>query len=376
MAPGVPLHALDPDDDHRARAAGARSQELGFARVVLARELSIAEIRKIKAASADASSRSSSTAPSASPTPASASPARRSAAAPPTAAPAPRPAGCPTTSSSTARPSDLGDKKYLLSPQDLAAYELVPELMDLVVVASRSRAASRPRSTSRRPPRPTARRSTPRPATFSTRRGRCSSSRRSRAASRPVPLRHQPPDARPGPLAEEARRLPRHGRSAVERAPASRSRWRRPLKPGDGIVYDYGKPQDDEPGGRVSYLWNEGVRGRRRRPARRRSSSRSGECPAPQVGWKVWKTERPRACTARCARRYEKTTGARVPVDAIVGEPTANSSRSRSPTASTACRARPGPLAGRREAAADRGLPAPAARPAGQHAVRAARTSR
>ncbi|MBI3854079.1 MAG: U32 family peptidase, partial [Planctomycetes bacterium] len=27
---------------------------------------------------------------------------------------------------------DLGDKKYLISPLDLAAYELVPELLDLV----------------------------------------------------------------------------------------------------------------------------------------------------------------------------------------------------------------------------------------------------
>ena len=42
----------------------------------------------------------------------------------------PRPAGCRTTWCATAQDVDLGDVKYLLSPQDLAAYALVPELIE------------------------------------------------------------------------------------------------------------------------------------------------------------------------------------------------------------------------------------------------------
>ena len=41
-----------------------------------------------------------------------------------------RRAGCRTTWSATGDDVDLGDVKYLLSPQDLAAYALVPELID------------------------------------------------------------------------------------------------------------------------------------------------------------------------------------------------------------------------------------------------------
>jgi putative protease len=74
-------------------------------------------------------SRFSCTAPSASPIPASASPANRSAAAPPTAANAPKPAVCPTIWYLRRRQVDLGDRRYLLSPQDLSGLEVLPDLV-------------------------------------------------------------------------------------------------------------------------------------------------------------------------------------------------------------------------------------------------------
>ena len=179
MAPDVPLHASTQTTTTSPEQMELL-QELGFSRVVLARELSIPEIRKIKDAtsmelevfahgalcvaysgqcltSEALGGRS----------------ANRGACA--------QACRLPYDLIVDGKTKELGDKKYLISPLDLAAYELVPELMDLVP-ASRSRGASRPRSTSRRPRRPTARRSTTRRR--SSRGRRCSpSSRRSRAAS-------------------------------------------------------------------------------------------------------------------------------------------------------------------------------------------------
>src|SRR6185369_3153442 len=88
-----------------------------------------------------------------------------------------------------------------------------------------------------------------------------------------------------------------------------------PLKPGDGIVYDYGKPQDDEPGGGVHALWRRGARvDLADRPDT--VDLEVWDCPAPQVGWKVWKTSDPAMYRALRAT-FEKTIGARVPVDAV-----------------------------------------------------------
>ncbi|HEV3026471.1 MAG TPA: DUF3656 domain-containing protein, partial [Planctomycetota bacterium] len=89
-----------------------------------------------------------------------------------------------------------------------------------------------------------------------------------------------------------------------------------PLKPGDGIVYDYGRPQEDEPGGRVSAIWRRGVR----IDAADRPDAvdfEVWECPPPQVGWKVWKTSDP-ALYRSLRATFEKTTGTRVPIDAVV----------------------------------------------------------
>ncbi|MBI3854080.1 MAG: DUF3656 domain-containing protein [Planctomycetes bacterium] len=91
-----------------------------------------------------------------------------------------------------------------------------------------------------------------------------------------------------------------------------------PLKPGDGIVYDYGKPQEDEPGGNVNSVWRRGVRtDLADRPDE--VEFEVWECPPPQVGWKVWKTSDPAMYRALRAT-FEKTTGARAPVDALVEE--------------------------------------------------------
>src|ERR1043165_7160028 len=131
MAPGVPLHA-STQTTTTAPEQMELLKELGFSRVVLARELSIAEIRKIKAAtdmelevfahgalcvaysgqcltSEALGGRS----------------ANRGACA--------QACRLPYDLVVDGKIRDLGNQKYLISPQDLAAYELIPELMDLVV---------------------------------------------------------------------------------------------------------------------------------------------------------------------------------------------------------------------------------------------------
>src|SRR5688572_17473536 len=131
MSPDVPLHASTQTTTTCAEQFDVL-RELGFSRVVLARELSIAEIRRIKAASdmpleifahgalcvaysgqgltSEALGGRS---------------ANRGACA--------QACRLPYEMIVDGAPRDLGDQKYLISPQDLSAVELVPELLDLVV---------------------------------------------------------------------------------------------------------------------------------------------------------------------------------------------------------------------------------------------------
>ena len=92
---------------------------------------------------------------------------------------------------------------------------------------------------------------------------------------------------------------------------------RAPLKPGDGVVFDTGKPQDDEPGGRVFHVWRDGRRVEAADAPDRVEFEVRG-CPSPQPGWKVWKTDDP-AINRRLRATFQKT-GVRVPVDALVEE--------------------------------------------------------
>jgi putative protease len=312
IAPGVALHASTQTTTTSAEQMSLL-QELGFSRVVLARELSIRDIRAIKAAtrlelevfahgalcvaysgqcltSEALGGRS----------------ANRGACA--------QACRLPYDLVVDGQTRDLGDRKYLLSPLDLAAYTLVPELLDLVAGLKIE-----------------GRLKTPEYVAATTRTYRKAVDDAAAQFSRDEILTLQQTFSRgfsPGFLSGINHQALVEGRSPKKRGvflgtvdAVSGSRvgmtLQGPLKPGDGIVYDYGRPQDDEPGGRVSAVW----RGKGRVDAADRPDAVEFEvwdCPAPRVGWKVWKTSDP-ALYRRLRSTFEKTA-ARVPVDADVGQ--------------------------------------------------------
>jgi putative protease len=311
MAPGVPLHASTQTTTTSPEQMELL-QELGFSRVVLARELSIPEIRKIKSAStielevfahgalcvaysgqcltSEALGGRS---------------ANRGACA--------QACRLPYDLIVDGKVRDLGDKKYLISPLDLAAYELVPELMDLVACLKIE-----------------GRLKTPEYVAATTKTYRKAVDNAAAKYSREEVLTLQQTFSRgfsPGFLSGINHQALVQGLSPKKRGVylgrVSGIRGSRvaltleaPLKPGDGIVYDYGKPQEDEPGGRVSYVWKQNVRvDLADRPDA--VEFEVWECPPPQAGWKVWKTSDP-AMYRALRSTFEKTTGTRVPVDALV----------------------------------------------------------
>jgi putative protease len=311
LAPEVPLHA-STQTTTTAPEQMELLRELGFSRVVMARELSIAELRKIKMAtdmelevfahgalcvaysgqcltSEALGGRS----------------ANRGACA--------QACRLPYDLIVDGSVRDLGDQKYLLSPQDLAAYELVPELLGLVSCLKIE-----------------GRLKTPEYVAATTRAYRKAVDDAAAKFSREEVLTLQQVFSRgftPGFLSGINHQTLVPGRSPKKRGvflgEVTGVRGTRvtltleaPLKPGDGIVYDYGRPQDDEPGGRITAIWRRGVR----IDAADQPDAvdfEVWECPAPQVGWKVWKTSDPALYRALRAT-FEKTTGTRVPVDAVV----------------------------------------------------------
>ena len=311
MAPGVPLHA-STQTTTTAPEQLELLQELGFSRVVLARELSIPEIRKIKAASAielevfahgalcvaySGQCLTSEALGGRS--------ANRGACA--------QACRLPYDLIVDGKTRDLGDKKYLISPLDLAAYELVPELMGLVSCLKIE-----------------GRLKTPEYVAATTRTYRKAVDDAAAKFSREEVLTLQQTFSRgfsPGFLSGINHQTLVQGLSPKKRGvylgTVASVRGTRvtialeaPLKPGDGIVYDYGKPQDDEPGGGIHAVWKRGVRvDLADRPDT--VEVEVWDCPAPQVGWKVWKTSDPAMYRALRAT-FEKTIGARVPVDARV----------------------------------------------------------
>ena len=311
MAPAVPLHA-STQTTTTAPEQMALLKELGFSRVVMARELSIAELRKVKAASdlelevfahgalcvaysgqcltSEALGGRS---------------ANRGACA--------QACRLPYDLIVDGQVRDLGDQKYLISPQDLAAYELVPELMGLVSCLKIE-----------------GRLKTPEYVAATTRAYRKAVDDAAAKFSREEVLTLQQVFSRgfsPGflsginhqtlvPGLSPKKRGVLLGRVSGTRGVRVQMTLEAPMKPGDGIVYDYGKPQDDEPGGRISAIWRRGIRV----DAADQPDTvefEVWECPAPQVGWKVWKTSDP-ALYRSLRATFEKTTGTRVPVDAIV----------------------------------------------------------
>src|SRR5262245_12913958 len=311
ISPDIELHASTQTTTTCAEAMPAL-EELGFSRVILARELTLKDIRKIAAetrmplevfvhgalcvaysgqclTSEALGGRS----------------ANRGACA--------QACRLPYDLIVDGKVRDLGDKKYLISPLDLAAYELVPELMGLVSCLKTE-----------------GRLKTPEYVAATTRTYRKAVDDAAAKFSREEVLTLQQTFSRgfsPGFLSGVNHQTLVQGLSPKKRGvflgTVSAVRGTRvtialeaPLKPGDGIVYDYGKPQDDEPGGGIHAVWKRGVRvDLADRPDT--VEVEVWECPAPQVGWKVWKTSDPAMYRALRAT-FEKTIGARVPVDAVV----------------------------------------------------------
>ncbi|HYF01241.1 MAG TPA: DUF3656 domain-containing protein [Planctomycetota bacterium] len=320
LAPDVPLHASTQTTTTSAEQLELL-RELGFSRVILARELTIPEIRKIKAAtdmplevfvhgalcvaysgqcltSEALGGRS----------------ANRGACA--------QACRLPYELKVDGRPMDLGDKKYLLSPQDLAAYELVPDLADLVVslkIEGRLKTPEYVAATTR-----------------AYRKAVDAAVGESEKAARQVFHRDEVLELQQvfsrgfskGFLGGINHQVLVQGLSpkkrgvyvgAVKAVRGSRVEipLEAPLKPGDGLVFDYGRPQDDEPGGRVMYLWSGGRRADRA-DAPETVEIEVRDCPPPEPGWRVWKTDDP-AVNRRLRATFEKT-GHRVPIEAVVEE--------------------------------------------------------
>jgi len=316
LAPDVPLHASTQTTTTTAEQMDYL-RELGFSRVILARELSVPEIRKIRAAtdmplevfvhgalcvaysgqcltSEALGGRS----------------ANRGACA--------QACRLPYELVVDGERRDLGDRKYLISPQDLAAFDAMGELVDLVQSVKIE-----------------GRLKTPEYVAATTRAYRKAVDQAAAEFTRDEVLELQQVFSRGlthGFLGGTNHQILVEGRSPkkrgvylgkVERVRGSRVALtlEAPLKPGDGIVYDYGRPEEDEPGGRILHVWRDDLRvDEADRPDPVEFEVR--ECPSPKIGWRVWKTSDP-AMYRRLRSTFEKT-GPRIPVDAGVEEASGN----------------------------------------------------
>ncbi|MBI3097435.1 MAG: U32 family peptidase [Planctomycetes bacterium] len=315
ISPDIPLHASTQTTTTSAEAMVAL-RELGFSRVILARELSVKEIRRIAAATSMAlevfvhgalcvaysgqcltsealGGRS----------------ANRGACA--------QACRLPYDLVVDGAPRDLGDRQYLLSPLDLAAYDLIPELVDAGVscfkIEGRLKTPEYVAATSR----------AYRKAVDEAWAGR---------AARWAPdevlelqqvftrgFSHGFLDGADHqsliPALSPKKRGPFLGRVSAIADGRVRLRIESPVKPGDGVSFDYGSP-DDEAGGRVY-----GVR----QAGRRSEAAEAGgeveltfgemDWSRVHVGDRVWKTSDP-AMEKRLRASFGKTVR-RVPVDAI-----------------------------------------------------------
>jgi putative protease len=316
ICPDVPLHASTQTTTTSAEQMDLL-EELGFSRVILARELSIPEVRKIKAASgmslevfvhgalcvaysgqcltSEALGGRS---------------ANRGACA--------QACRLPYEMIVDGKRRDLGDRKYLISPQDLAAYDLGPELAGLVDALKIE-----------------GRLKTPEYVAATTRAYRKAVDDLASTFSRDETLALQQVFSRGfthGFLSGTDHQALVRGESPKKRGlylgKVAAVRGNRvavaleaPLKPGDGVVFDYGNPQDDEPGGRVLHLWKGGARADGA-DAPETVEFEVRECPPPRAGWKVWKTDDP--AINRALRATFEKTGRRVPIDARVEEADGN----------------------------------------------------
>ena len=312
ISPDVPLHASTQATTTSAEQAGFL-RELGFSRAILARELSIDDLRKIRAAtdlelevfvhgalcvaysgqcltSESLGGRS----------------ANRGVCAQACRLP------CELVVDGRALPA--GDCRYLTSPLDLAAYECVPDLLplaDALKIEGRLKTPEYVAATVRAYRRAVDQAAPPLP-------------REERLALQQVFSRGFSRGFLPGTDHQALVRgdSPRKrgvflGKVSAVRGPRISLNLEAPLKPGDGVVFDYGRPEEDEPGGRVVHLY---VRGRRADAADAPEAVEIEvrDCPPPRPGWKVWKTDDP--ALRRALRATFQKTARRVPVDALVEE--------------------------------------------------------
>lgn len=312
MCPDVALHASTQTTTSSAEQC-ERLKELGFSRVILARELSIADVRRIKAetdlplevfvhralcvawsgqclTSEAMGGRS----------------ANRGACA--------QACRLPYDLVVDGARRDLGDRKYLISPQDLAAFDLVPDLLGLVCSIKIEGRLKSPEYVAA-----TVRAYRKAVDDAAARFARAEVLELEQVFSRGLShgflsgINHQA--LVPG-LSPKKRGI-LLGRVQSVKDGRVRLRLSGPLKPGDGVVFDYGRPEEDEPGGRVVHLWRDG----RRVDAADEPDTVEFEvrdCPAPQFGWRVWKTDDP-ALNRRLRASFERL-GRRVPVDVVVEE--------------------------------------------------------
>jgi putative protease len=316
ISPDIQLHASTQTTTTCAEAMPALL-ELGFSRVILARELSIKEIGKIAAAtpmelevfvhgalcvaysgqcltSEALGGRS----------------ANRGACA--------QACRLPYDLVVDGKTFDLGDRKYLLSPQDLAAYDLVPELIDAGVRSFKIEGRLK----------------TPEYVAATTRAYRKAVDeaweRRKAEWSKTEVLELQQVFSRGlshgflggidhqvlVPALSPKKRGPYLGRVTSLRDGRVALTLENPLRPGDGVSFDYGSP-DDETGGRV---FDVRVQGRRVPDAK---AGAAVELSFMEIDWtkvhpgdKVWKTSDP-ALERRLRAGFENPEG-RIPVDAVV----------------------------------------------------------
>lgn len=202
------------------------------------------------------------------------------------------------------RRRDLGERKYLLSPQDLMTFDLVPRLAEIGVAALKIEGRLK----------------TPEYVAAATRTYR-------RAVDglttlpREAALDLQQVFSRGfshGWLGGIDHQKLVRGLSPKKRGlflgvvTAAGVKLEAPVKPGDGIVFDVGRPEEDESGGRVYEVWKDG---------RRVDSADGGLVKLvgdfkEVAGARVWKTDDP-ATRARLRATFE-TPKRRVPVDATV----------------------------------------------------------
>ncbi|HZN60963.1 MAG TPA: DUF3656 domain-containing protein [Planctomycetota bacterium] len=315
ISPDIELHASTQTTTTCAEQMPAL-EELGFSRVILARELTLADIRKIAAAttmplevfvhgalcvaysgqcltSEALGGRS----------------ANRGACA--------QACRLPYDLIVDGKNVDLGERKYLLSPQDLAAFDLIPDLVDAGVrsfkIEGRLKTAEYVAATTRAYRKAVDEAWANRAATWS--RGEVLELQQvfSRGLSHGFlgGIDHQVLV----PALSPKKRGPFLGRVTSIRAGRVGLMLENPLRTQDGLSFDYGSP-DDETGGRVYEIRSRG---------RRVSEAAGGEVELSfgdidwtkvHVGDRVWKTSDP-ALERRLRARIENPQG-RVAVKAVV----------------------------------------------------------